>query len=148
MKAVQRLLQAKRDAIWSIAPEQPASDAVALMADKDVGALLVIEQDRLVGIITERDLARKLVRPGRDPSTPVRDLMSERVLYVRPDQEIDDCMALMIDKHVRHLPVIDNGRIIGMISMRDIVAEVIAEKSFMIEQLENYMYDLPPHTRA
>jgi CBS domain-containing protein len=70
------------------------------------------------------------------------------VLYVRPDQEIDDCMALMIDKHVRHLPVIDNGRIIGMISMRDIVAEVIAEKSFMIEQLENYMYDLPPHTRA
>jgi CBS domain-containing protein len=74
--------------------------------------------------------------------------MSERVLYVRPDQEIDDCMALMIDKHVRHLPVIDNGRIIGMISMRDIVAEVIAEKSFMIEQLENYMYDLPPHTRA
>jgi CBS domain-containing protein len=149
MKTVRRLLQAKGHGIWSIAPEQPASAATRLMAERDVGALLVIDGERLVGIITERDLARKVGHDGHSlESIPVRELMSERVLYVRPEQLIEECMALMIDKRVRHLPVIEGGRIIGLVSMRDVVAEVIAEKSFIIEQLENYIYEIPPHSRA
>ena len=95
------------------------------------------------------DVEFKVGHDGQDPDgIPVRELMSDRVLYVRPEQLIEECMALMIDKHVRHLPVIDDGRLVGIVSMRDVVADVIAEKSFIIEQLENYIYEIPPHSRA
>ncbi|GAB4434967.1 MAG: CBS domain-containing protein [Chloroflexi bacterium OHK40] len=149
MKTVRRLLHARAGGIWTIGPERAASDALRLMAEKDVGALLVLDGERLIGIVTERDVARKLALHGRDPErTSVREIMSDRVLYVRPEQTIEECMALMTDKHLRHLPVIDGGRVLGMISIRDVVADVIAEKSFIIEQLENYIYEIPPHSRA
>lgn len=149
MKTVRRLLHAKGESVVTVGPASSANEALRLMADKDIGALLVLDGERLVGIVTERDLARKLSLHGRDPvGTPVREIMSERILYVRPEQTIEECMALMTDKHLRHLPVLDGSRILGIISMRDVVADVIAEKSFIIEQLENYIYDIPPHSRA
>lgn len=149
MKTVRRLLQTKDGGIWFTAPATATSEAMRLMAEKDVGALLVLDDGKLVGIITERDLARKITLAGRDPaSTHVREIMSERVLYVRPEHTTDECMALMIERHVRHLPVLDDGRIVGMVSIRDVVADLIAEKSFLIEQLESYIYDLPPYARV
>lgn len=150
MKTVRRLLHAKGNGgLCTVTPTSTAHEALRAMADKDIGALLVTDGERLVGIVTERDLARKLSLQGRDPaSTPVGAIMSERVLYVRPEQTIEECMALMTDKHLRHLPVLDGGRLLGIVSMRDVIADLIAEKSFIIEQLENYIYEIPPHSRA
>lgn len=149
MKTVRRLLQSKPGGIWYTTPESSTSEATHLMAEKDVGALMVLEDERLVGIVTERDLARKIASAGRDPvSTSVREIMSDRVLYVRPDHTLNECMALMTERHIRHLPVLDAGRIVGMVSIRDVVAELIAEQTFIIEQLESYIYELPPHTRV
>jgi signal-transduction protein with cAMP-binding, CBS, and nucleotidyltransferase domain len=149
MKTVRRLLQTKQGGIWQTAPDSTVSEATRLMAEKDVGALMVLDGDRLVGIVTERDLARKIAIAGRDPAaTTVREIMSERVLYVRPDHTLDECMALMTERHIRHLPVIDAGRIVGMVSIRDVVADLIAEQHFLIEQLESYIFDLPPHSRG
>ncbi len=149
MKTVGRVLEHKSKRVWSIEPEQPVAEALRLMAEKDVGALLVVSGERLVGIVTERDVVRKLALHGHDAAaTPVRTIMTERVLYVRPEQTIEECMALMTEKHLRHLPVVDAGRILGIISIRDVVADLIAEKSFIIEQLENYIYAIPPYNRT
>lgn len=149
MKTVGRVLEHKSKRVWSIEPEQPVAEALRLMAEKDVGALLVVSGERLVGIVTERDVVRKLALHGHDAAaTPVRAIMTERVLYVRPEQTIEECMALTTEKHLRHLPVVDAGRILGIISIRDVVADLIAEKSFIIEQLENYIYTIPPYNRA
>lgn len=149
MTTVRRLLHARPPLIWSTTPDSSVADALRLMADKDVGALLVNDGSRLVGIVTERDVARKLVLEGRShQTTPVRDIMTERVLYVGLDQTIDECMALMTERRVRHIPVLDQDRVIGMISIRDVVAELIAEKSFLIEQLENYIYTIPLYRTA
>jgi CBS domain-containing protein len=105
-----------------------------------------MEADRLVGIITERDVVRKLTMNGHNAeNTAVRAIMTDRILYVRPDQTIEECMALMTEKHLRHLPVIDKGTLVGMVSIRDVVADLVAEQSFIIEQLENYVYTLPAH---
>lgn len=149
MKTVRRLLHTKGNGLYTVGSTSSAGEALRVMADKDIGALLVLDGERLVGIVTERDLARKLALHGRDPArTEVREIMSDRILYVRPDQTIEECMALMTDKHLRHLPVLDGGQILGIVSMRDVIADVIAEKSFMIEQLENYLYELPPYSRV
>jgi CBS domain-containing protein len=149
MKTVRRLLHSKGDGVYSTDPDTPASEALRLMVTKDIGALMVLDQGHLVGIVTERDIARKLALTGRDAaSTSVREIMSDRVLYVRPEQTVEECMALMTDKHLRHLPVLDDGRLLGMVSMRDVVADLIAEKSFIIEQLENYIFEIPPHSRV
>jgi CBS domain-containing protein len=149
MKTVRRLLQAKGSTVWAIAPDALVSEALRVMADRDVGALVVTDQDRVAGIITERDIARKALLHGRLPDyVRVRDIMTDRVLYVRADQTVDECMALMTDKHLRHLPVIEDGRLLGVVSMRDVVADLIAEKTFLIEQLENYIYELPPYQKA
>ncbi|MGB9632410.1 MAG: CBS domain-containing protein [Chloroflexaceae bacterium] len=149
MKIVRRLLEGKTKGVWSIAPDRTVEEAVRLMAEHDVGALLVVVQGRLVGIVTERDVVRKAVLQGRNPATtPIAEIMTERVLYVRPEQTVEECMALMTDKHLRHLPVLDDGRILGIVSIRDVVADLIAEKSFIIEQLENYIYDIPPYSRV
>jgi CBS domain-containing protein len=149
MKTVRRLLHSKGPTIFTTVPAARASEALRLMAEKDIGALLVLDDDHLVGIVTERDIVRKLAMSGRDAeSTAVREIMSERVLYVRPEQSVEECMALMTEKHLRHLPVLDGSRLLGMVSMRDVVADLIAEKSFIIEQLENYIYDIPPHARV
>ena len=142
MTTVQRLLDSKGHLVWSIAPDASVFEAVQLMADKRVGALMVVEQNELVGVVSERDYAREIIlkdRVSRD--TPVRVIMTRRVLYVRPDQSLDECMVLMSEKNLRHLPVLDNGRLIGVISMRDVVKDLISEKEFMIAQLENYITD-------
>ncbi len=146
MTTVRRLLETRPPMIWSTTPESSVTNALRLMAEKDVGALLVKEQGRLVGIVTERDVARKMVLEGRPcESTPVRDIMTDRVIYVNLEQTIDECMALMTERRLRHLPVIEGERVIGMISIRDVIAQLIAEKAFLIEQLESYIYTIPPY---
>ena len=142
MTTVQRLLQNKGHTVWSISPDVSVFEAVQLMADKRVGALMVVDRNELVGVISERDYAREIVlkdRVSRD--TPVSAIMTQRVLYVRPQQTLEECMALMTEKHLRHLPVLDNGRLVGVVSMRDVVKDLIAEKEFLIEQMENYITD-------
>lgn len=151
MTTARRLLQAKGrgPAVFSISPEARVSDALRVMSDKDVGALIVLDEARVVGIVTERDVARKALLHGRLPDyVRVSDIMTDRVLYVRPEQTIEECMALMTDKHLRHLPVMDGGAVLGVLSMRDVVADLIAEKSFLIEQLENYIYEIPPYQKV
>jgi|SRR5438128_2943496 len=140
MKTVTQLLRTKGREILSVSPETPVFNALEVMADKNVGALLVVEGGELVGIFSERDYARKVILKGKSSKEiPVREIMSSHVLYVRPEQTIEDCMALMTDKHVRHLPVLDQGRLIGVISIGDVVKALIDEQQFIIEQLQNYI---------
>ena len=142
MTTVQRLLQRKGHTVWSIMPDASVFEAVQLMAEKGVGALMVVDRNELVGVISERDYAREIVLKDRvSRETPVRSIMTHRVLYVRPQQTLEECMALMTEKNLRHLPVLDNGRLVGVVSMRDVVKDLIAEKEFLIEQLENYITD-------
>ena len=141
MKSVAEILRSKPEqAVHTIAPSASVFDAVKLMAEKSIGALLVMEDLKIDGIITERDYARKIVLMGRSSKeTPVRDIMTSAVMYVRPDQTNEECMALMTDNRVRHLPVIDNGKLIGLISIGDLVKDIISEQKFIIDQLEHYI---------
>ena len=140
MKTVAQLLRTKRNEVLSISPEAPVFEALGVMADKNVGALLVVDGESLVGIFSERDYARKVVLRGKSSKeTPVREIMSSHVLYVRPDQSVDECMALMTDKRVRHLPVLDQAKVVGVISIGDVVKAKIEEQEFVIEQLQNYI---------
>lgn len=140
MGTVRSVLQVKGSDVWSVAPDATVYQALELMAEKNVGALLVIDEGGPVGVVSERDYARKVVLKGRaSKDTPVSTIMTQRVVYVRPEQTMEDCMALMTDKHIRHLPVIEDERVIGVISIGDVVKEIIAEQEFMIQQLENYI---------
>ena len=141
MKSVAQILKSKPEqTVHTITPSTSVFDAVKLMAKKNIGALLVMEDVNMVGIITERDYARKIVLMGRSSKeTPVRDTMTSPVMYVRPDQTNEECMALMTDNRVRHLPVMDNGKLIGLISIGDLVKDIIAEQKFTIQQLEHYI---------
>jgi CBS domain-containing protein len=140
MKTIQQLLQTKGYDIWSINPEAMIFDALKLMAEKKVGALLVLDAGKLVGIFSERDYARKVILHGKSSrNTPVREIMTERVIYVHLDQTIEECMALMTEKRVRHLPVMSGDQLVGVISIGDVVKAVISEQEFIIEQLENYI---------
>ena len=140
MKTVTQLLRTKGQQVLSVSPDIPVFEALGVMADKNVGALLVVEGERLVGVFSERDYARKVILKGKSSKdTPVREIMSSHVLYVRPEQTIEDCMALMTDKRVRHLPVMEEGRVVGVISIGDVVKAIIAEQEFIIEQLQNYI---------
>jgi len=141
MKTVSQLLRKKGQEVLSVAPDTAVFAALRLMAEKNVGAVLVLEDDRLVGIFSERDYARKVILHGKSSKeTPVREIMSSHVLYVRPEQTTDDCMALMTDKRVRHLPVLeDERRVVGVISIGDVVKDIISEQEFLIEQLQNYI---------
>ena len=141
MKSVAEILRSKPEqAVHAIAPSASVFEAVKLMAEKSIGALLVMEDLKIDGIITERDYARKIVLMGRSSKeTPVRDIMTSPVMYVRPDQTNEECMALMTDNRVRHLPVIDNGKLIGLISIGDLVKDIISEQKFIIDQLEHYI---------
>jgi len=140
MKIVGQLLQNKGRQVWSIGPEAMVYEALKLMAEKGVGALVVLEADQVVGIISERDYARKVSLQGKsDRTTPVREIMTSKVVYIRPEQSVEECMALMTDKHIRHLPVLEAGRLVGVISIGDVVKAVISEQEFMIAQLENYI---------
>jgi CBS domain-containing protein len=140
METVRQILRRKGGEVWSVAPETSVYEALSLMAEKNVGAVLVVERGELCGIMTERDYARKVVLKGKfSRDTPVREIMTEKVVFVRPEQTTDDCMALMTDKRLRHLPVMEDGRLIGIVSIGDVVKSVIADKEFVIEQLENYI---------
>jgi CBS domain-containing protein len=140
MKTVAQLLRTKGQQVLSVSPDMPVFEALGVMADKNVGALLVVEGERLVGVFSERDYARKVILKGKSSKdTPVQEIMSSHVLYVRPEQTIEDCMALMTDKRVRHLPVMEEGRVVGVISIGDVVKAIIAEQEFIIEQLQNYI---------
>jgi CBS domain-containing protein len=140
MKTVRQLLQAKGYDIWSTTSNTSVYDALTLMADKGVGALLVLEGEKLVGIISERDYARKVILKGkRSINTPVREIMTSKVFYVRPEQTVEDCMALMTEERVRHLPVLADDRLIGIVSIGDVVKTIISEQEFLIEQLERYI---------
>ena len=140
MKFVNQLLEDKGHDVWSVAPDAPVYQALELMAEKNCGAVLVLEQDKLVGIISERDYARKVILKGKtSKNTPVKEIMSSHMVYVRPNQTVDECMALMTDKRIRHLPVLEDRKLVGMISIGDIVKAVISEQEFIIHQLENYI---------
>lgn len=141
MATVQRLLEIKGGEVWSVAPETMVFEALQLMARRNVGALLVLEGDRLAGIISERDYARSIALKDRSSRiTPVREIMTGDVISVRPEQTMEECMALMTEHHVRHLPVLDQAsRLAGVISIGDVVKHIISEKDFLIEQLESYI---------
>jgi len=140
MKKIRHLLEDKGNEVWSVSPDASVYDAIRIMADKNVGALVVMEADEVVGLISERDYARKLILEGRSSrETPVRDVMTARVVSARPSQSVEECMALMTDKRIRHLPVVDGERLLGVVSIGDLVKAIIAEQQFVIEQLENYI---------
>ena len=140
MTRVRDILAVKGRDVWSIGPNASVYDAMKLMADKGIGALLVMEGEKLVGIISERDYARKVILQGRSSrTTSVHEIMTTRVAYAEPEQNIEECMALMTEIRVRHLPVIEAGEVRGVISIGDLVKSIIAEQKFIIEQLERYI---------
>lgn len=141
MTIVRQLLDQKGRNIWCIRPDATVFDAVAMMAEKNVGSLLVMDGERLVGIITERHYARNVVLKGKaSPTTPVRDIMERRVICATPDQTVEQCMALMSDKRVRHLPVLEGKKVVGIVSIGDLVKSIIGDQKFIIEQLEHYIH--------
>ena len=140
MKSLKQVLQGKGHDVWSIGPEDSVYDAMQMMADKDVGALVVMEGDSLVGVFSERDYARKVILRGRSSKdTKVKEIMTSRVAYARPEQSVEECMALMTDKHIRHLPVMDGDKMLGVVSIGDLVKVIIEEQQHVIEQLEQYI---------
>jgi len=141
VKTVKEILQVKGYDTWSVAPDVPVYDALKLMADKNVGAVLVIDAGNLVGIMSERDYARKVILKGKSSKEiPVREIMTEKVLCVRPDQTVKECMTLMTDKRVRHLPILEDDRLIGVISIGDVVNSIISEQEYVIERLGAYIW--------
>ena len=140
MRSVADLLHDKGSEVWAVAPDQTVLDALRLMAEKEVGALLVTSGDQLVGIVSERDYARKIVLKGKSSeTTPVRDVMSAEVTAVSPRQSIEECMALMTARRIRHLPVMEGEKLVGIVSIGDLVKAVIEEQEFTIRQLEHYI---------
>jgi len=142
--SVSEILNHKGTNVWSIAPEATVFEALQLMADKNVGSLLVTEQNRLVGIITERDYSRKVVLKGRSSKeTAVKEILSGQVVHVGPTQTVEECMRLMTGHRVRHLPVLDGSRILGVISIGDLVNWIISAQTATIEQLQTYIAGYP-----
>jgi CBS domain-containing protein len=140
MKTVSDILETKGREIWTIPPETIVFDALKLMAEKNVGALVVLDGAEVAGILSERDYARKVILHGRSSrELETREIMSTNVFFVSPEQDIEDCMALFTNKRVRHLPVLQNKELIGLISIGDVVKAVIAEHEYTIKHLENYI---------
>lgn len=140
MYTVRQLLQSKGGTVWTISPQTSVYEALQMMAEKNIGALLVVQTSKLVGLFSERDYARKVILQGRSSkTTTVGELMTREVLYISPDDSIEDCMALMTAKRNRHLPVIENDKLIGIISIGDVVKEIIRDREFTIQQLERYI---------
>ena len=140
MIPVQQILQEKGGKVWTIEPQLSVFDALRLMAEKEIGALVVVEAGKIVGIFSERDYARKVILEGRSSKdTPVRKIMTERVITVDPNTTVEVCMGLMTDRHIRHLPVMEDNRLIGVISIGDVVKAIVSEQKSLIEHLENYI---------
>jgi len=140
MKPVSQLLKAREGTLWHARPEDTVFEALQLLAEYEVGALMVMDQGRLVGVLSERDYTRKIALQGRSSKdTRVKDIMTRDVLYVTPSTRTRECMALMSEKKIRHLPVLDGSTVLGMISIRDILDDIIADHEATIEQLENYI---------
>ena len=140
MTTIKQILDTKGYAVWSIHPQESVFAAIQQMAQKEVGALVVLEGEAIVGIISERDYARKVILKGRSSrATAVRDIMTPHVICVRLEQSLEECMTIVTERRIRHLPVLDSGRLIGIISIGDLVKTIIAEQQFIIEQLEHYI---------
>ncbi len=140
MTTVRQILQQKGTNVWSVPPEATVYEALELMAEKNIGAVLVLDGERVAGIFSERDYARRVALHGKSSrTTPVREVMTSKVYYVRPDHTIEECMALMTEKRIRHLPVMEDGRLVGIISIGDVVKAMISQQQFIIEQLEHYI---------
>jgi CBS domain-containing protein len=140
MKTVAELLRLKPARVVKVSPEQSVLDAIKILAEQDVGAAIVMTGDRLAGIVSERDYTRKVILKGRSSdATKVEEIMTTNVIVVSPRTRARECMQLMTEKNIRHLPVVDEGRVVGMVSIRDIVGDIIADQDFTIEQLEHYI---------
>jgi CBS domain-containing protein len=138
---VRQLLDQKGRKVWSISPDATVFDAVAKMAEEDIGSLIVMDGDEIVGMITERHYARNVVLKGKtSPATPIRDIMERHVVVAQPEQSIEQCMAIMTEKHIRHLPVVEGEKLIGIISIGDLVKSIIGDQQFTIGQLEHYIH--------
>ncbi len=137
---LRQLLDKKESVVYSISPDAMVFDAIKLMNEVNIGALLVIENDRLTGIISERDYTRKVILQNRSSrETPVKDIMTDKVLYMSPDNTIEECMALMSAHHIRHMPIVEDDKPVGVLSVMDLMKNTISEKEFIIGQLENYI---------
>lgn len=139
MSTIRQILARKPD-VYSVAPDTTVFEALSLMAEKNVGALLVVAEGKLAGIFSERDYARKVILLGKSSrETHVREIMTAKVVCIGPERNSGECMALMTEKHVRHLPVIEGGELVGVISIGDVVRDVVEEQRFTIRQLESYI---------
>jgi CBS domain-containing protein len=140
LDTAESLLKSKGHEIWSVHPDASVYDALVMMADKEAGALLVMENDELVGIISERDYARKIILKGKaSKDTLVREIMTAKVICVNIRTPVNECMAIMTEKRIRHLPVFDGEQLVGVISIGDVVKDIISEQEFVIDQLEKYI---------
>jgi signal-transduction protein with cAMP-binding, CBS, and nucleotidyltransferase domain len=159
MSTIADVLRSKADSsIWSVSPRQSVFVAIKLMSQRDIGALLVTELDEIVGIITERDYARKVVLESRSSrSTLVEEIMEPRVVYVEPHDSVEECMELLSEQRIRHLPVLEGGNLVGLVSMGDLVKTIVSDREYLIEELTNYvsgsrsetpLYQLEPSVHA
>jgi CBS domain-containing protein len=140
MTTARTILQEKGSDVWSVTPDTLVFEALRIMAEKNVGALIVLHDEKVAGIFSERDYARKVILKGKSSNqTAVKEIMTPDVITVGPDQWIEECMSLMSSKHIRHLPVLENNKVIGMISIGDVVKAIIHEKERTIKHLENYI---------
>lgn len=143
MNKVKRLLEVKDSKVWTISKSATVLDGLKLMAEKNIGALPVVEGGALIGIFTERDYARKLGLLGKPAeATRIEEVMTGEVITITPDQSVNDCMALMTEKRIRHLPVLEEGRLVGLVSIGDVVKDIIEELEFFVQQLQNYITGL------
>lgn len=141
MKPVSELLKNRGPSVWRIAPDATVFDALHLLARHNVGALMVMAEDKLLGIFSERDYTRKIALEGRDSRhTPVREVMTANVLVVKPSTDMRECMSLMSQRKIRHLPVMDGDEVVGMLSIRDLMDDIIADDELTIAQLQSYIY--------
>jgi CBS domain-containing protein len=137
---VRHLLNQKGRTLWAIDPDATVFDALAKMAEKDIGSLVVMDGEKLIGIITERHYSRNVILKGKtSPTTLVKDIMDRNVIHVRPEHSVEQCMALMTDKRVRHLPVLEGKNVVGIISIGDLLKTIISKQEFVIDQLEHYI---------
>ncbi len=147
MDTVRELINSKGHEVWTIEPDATVLDAIQKLADHNIGSLVVIEDGKPVGMFTERHYAREVFLKGRhSPTTLIREIMSTHVIYASPDQSIEECMAVMTDKRIRHLPVLDHEKLVGIVSIGDLVKSKIADQEFIIEQLTHYIHG-PVHRR-